>query len=144
MSETQRFFASETTMIDAPPGDIWAVWVDINGWPRWDDGLETTTFSGAFRAGNTFELTPRGREALTVTLRSVTQGEEFTDETELPFGTIRTAHRMRPVGGKVELTHEVEAIINTPEAGFFGDEIWPHMQGGLGGALANIRDIVEA
>ncbi|MGO6747870.1 hypothetical protein ACCS93_36495 [Rhizobium ruizarguesonis] len=144
MSDTERFFATETTTINTNTSDIWAIWVDINGWPRWDDGLESTRFSGIFREGGSFELTPRGGEALTVTLRSVTQGEEFSDEAVLPFGKIRNAHRMRQVDGKVELTHEVEAVINKAEAGFFSNEIWPHMRDGLAGALANIQEIAES
>ena len=143
MTETERFFATETTTVNAEPGDIWAIWVDINGWPRWDDGLESTKFSESFREGSSFELTPKGGQALTVTLRSVTQGEEFSDEAVLPFGKIRNAHRMRSIDGKVELTHEIEAVINKQEAGFFASEIWPHMRDGLPEALANIRGIVE-
>ncbi|MBY5775254.1 polyketide cyclase [Rhizobium leguminosarum] len=143
MSNTERFFFRHTTTVDADPGDIWALWVDVNGWPRWDSGLESTKFSGTFRKGSSFELTPRGGEPLEVTLRSVTEGEEFSDETILAFGTIRNAHRMRPVAGKVELTHEVEAVINKAEAVFFASEIWPHMRDGIPEALANIRGIVE-
>lgn len=143
MSDTEQFFATETTTINADPSDISAIWVDINGWPRCDDGLESTKFSETFRAGSSFELTPRGGEALTVTLRSVTQGEEFSDEAALPFGKIRNAHRLMSINGKVEVTHEIQALINKPDAGFFAEEIWPHMRNGLAGALSNIRRIIE-
>lgn len=143
MAETERFFATETITVNANPADIWTIWVDINGWPRWDHGLESTKFSAPFREGSSFELTPKGGEALTVTLRSVTPGKEFSDEAILPFGMIKNAHRMRPVGDKVEITHEIDALINKREADFFGSEIWPHMRESLPEVLANIRQIVE-
>ena len=143
MSETERFFATKTITVKANPADIWTIWVDINGWPRWDHGLESTRFSATFREGSSFELTPKGGEPLTVTLQSVTPGNGFSDETILPFGKIKNAHRMRLVGDTVELTHEIEAIINKQEAGFFASEIWPHMRDGLSEALANIRTMVE-
>lgn len=143
MSKKERFFTTETLLIKAKVGDIWAIWVDINGWPRWDDGIETTKFSGNFREGNSFELQPKGGESLTVTLCSVTPGEEFIDETILPFGIIRNIHRMRQIEDKVELTHEIEALINKESAPFFSKEIWTHMQEGLAKSLQNLKEIVE-
>ncbi|MFZ3572558.1 SRPBCC family protein [Streptomyces sp. BH097] len=143
MPETQRFDAAATVTVDAKPGDIWAVWVDVNAWKNWDDGVESTRLHGNFKVGNRFTLTPRGGEPLEVTLTSVTQGEEFVDEAVLPFGTIVTSHRMEPLGERILLTHSVTARIDDTMAPVFGKDIWPHLQRGLSEALNGLADLVS-
>jgi Polyketide cyclase / dehydrase and lipid transport len=142
MGDPQKFVASATVTVDAKMHDIWAVWVDVNGWKTWDAGIDSTQIEGNFKAGNSFLLKPQGGEPVTVTIKTVTQGEEFSDETVLPFGTIRTYHRMAKLGSLVSVTHEVEATIDPQSVGFFAKEIWPHMQTGLSESLNNLADIV--
>ncbi|CUU59342.1 Polyketide cyclase / dehydrase and lipid transport [Parafrankia irregularis] len=139
---TQDFLASATVTVGANMHDIWAVWVDVNAWKSWDTGIESTKLHGNFKAGNTFTLTPAGGQPMEVTITSVTQGEEFSDETVLPFGTIRTSHRMEPLGGLVRLTHEVRAEIAEDAVEMFGVKIWPHLQSGLSTALNELAEIV--
>lgn len=143
MPDTEKFIAAATVTVGAKQGDIWAVWVDVNAWKNWDDGIESTQLHGNFKAGNHFTLTPRGGEPLKVTLKSVTQGEEFTDEAVLPFGTIVTSHRMQPLGERVQLTHEVTAEIDSRMAAVFGKDIWPHLQSGVSEALNSLADLVS-
>ncbi|WP_243407855.1 radical SAM protein [Frankia canadensis] len=42
------------------PHDIWAVWVDVNAWRTWDDGIESSRLNGRFTVGSTIGLTRRG------------------------------------------------------------------------------------
>lgn len=144
MSDPQTFIAGATVTVDAKAHDIWALWVDVNGWKSWDAGIESSKLNGNFKEGNTFTLKPQGADPLEVTIKTVTQGEEFSDETVLPFGTIRNFHRMELVGRRVKITHEVEATIAGDAVGFFGKEVWPHMQAGVAESLGNIADIVSA
>jgi hypothetical protein len=97
-----------------------------------------------FKSGSTFSLTPQGRPPIQVTIKTVTQGEEFSDEAVLPFGTIRTYHRMEPLGERVKMTHEVVADIDADSVTFFEKEIWPHLQIGLPVSVNNIANIVES
>ena len=143
MTTITKFNAEATLAVNASQGDIWAVWVDVNGWTRWDKGLANTRMTERFVPGSTFELTPHGADAIEVTLKTVTQGEEFSDETVLPFGTLRNTPSIVVKDGKVEVTHGIEAEISEEAAGFFSTEIWPHMQEGLPHALEGIREIVE-
>lgn len=137
-----QYVASYTATAPASVEDIWAIWADVNNWSKWDNGIEHSSITTNFRAGNTFSLTPRGGEPIEITLKSVTSGEEFSDEAVLPFGTIRNLHRINRLGDHVSLTHEVHADIAPEAAGFFGKEIWPHMQGGLPESVNNILSIV--
>jgi hypothetical protein len=138
-----KFIASYTATADASVEDIWAIWADVNNWGKWDSGIEHSEISTNFKAGNAFSLTPRGGEPIQVTLKTVTSGEEFSDEAILPFGTIRNLHRIDRLGDKIRLTHEVHADIAPDASGFFGKEIWPHMQGGLPESVNNILAIVS-
>jgi hypothetical protein len=75
-------------------------------------------------------------------IKTVTQGEEFSDEVTAPFGVIRTFHRMEQVGGRAKITHEVVAEIEHDAVGFFGKEIWPGLQRGVAESLHSAADIV--
>jgi len=144
-STPQKFVAAASVTVKASVNDIWALWVDVNGWTNWDEGLEKAEIRGHFKEGTSFSLTPQGApESIDVRIKTVTQGEEFSDEAVLPFGTIRTYHRMERVGERVKLTHEVHADIDAEASGFFEKEIWPHMQAGLPASVNNIVGIVQA
>ncbi|NRR31902.1 SRPBCC family protein [Oxalobacteraceae bacterium] len=143
MSNNIKFVASYTATADASVEDIWAIWADINNWDKWDSGIEHSAIEANFKAGNSFSLTPRGGEPIQVTLKTVTQGEEFSDEAVLPFGVIRNLHRISKIGKQISLTHEVQAEIAPEASGFFSKEIWPHMQGGLPESVNNIINIVQ-
>ncbi len=143
MSNKVKFHAAYTATTEASVNDIWAIWADVNNWKKWDHGIAHTEIRDNFKVGSKFSLTPQGGEPIEITLKTVTQGEEFSDEAVLPFGIIRNVHRMQTVGKKLQITHEVHADINEEAAGFFGKEIWPHMQSGLPEAVNNIISIVQ-
>jgi hypothetical protein len=142
MPEPQTFFAAATMTVNAMMHDIWAVWVDVNAWKSWDPGIDSTEMRGNFKTGTTFTLRPQGGEPVQVLIKTVTQGEEFSDETALPFGLIRNYHRMEAHGHRVRITHEVEAEVTAGMESMFAKTIWPHLQGGVSLALGNIVDIV--
>jgi hypothetical protein len=144
MSDTQSFVAAATVTANANLHDVWAVWADVNGWTNWDQGLERTEYRGHFRPGTRFTLVPQGGKPVEVTLKTVTQGEEFSDEAVLPFGVIRNFHRVEKLGARLKITHEVEAEISAPAVSRFAKEIWPHMQIGLPVSLNNIVGLVES
>lgn len=144
MGERRAFFAGATVTVDAPAHDIWALWVDVNGWSAWDRGVDSSVLHSNFKQGNRFTLVPKGAPAVEVTITTVTQGEEFSDEANLPFGTIRSFHRMEPIGELVKITHEVEAEIDLECAPAFLQETWADMQRNISESLNDMIDIVSA
>lgn len=144
MTNSRTFFASSTVTVDALAHDIWALWVDVNGWSAWDGGLERSVLHSNFKQGNSFTVVPKGAEPVDVTIKTVTQGDEFSDEANLPFGTIRTFHRMEPFGDLVKVTHEVEAEIDLDHAPAFAQQVWADMQRNVSEALNDMIDIVSA
>ena len=77
-------------------------------------------------------------------LKTVSQGEGFTDETVLPFGVISNNHAMARDGDLVTITHEIRAEIDRESAGLFGAKIWPGMQEGIAQSLHNLADLVSS
>ena len=138
----QLFRASSTVTVRAPKGDIWALWVDVNGWSSWNDGVAATRLTDNFKSGSTFTLTTTGGTTAEVRITEVAQGEGFTDETVLPFGTLRNHHRMETVGELVQVTHEVEAEIDASAVAVFASRVWPGMQAGLSSSLLELVDLV--
>lgn len=143
MSNNVKFHVAYTVTTDASAHDIWALWADVNNWSKWDHGIAHSEIRDSFKVGNRFSLTPQGGDPLEITLKTVTQGEEFSDEAVLPFGTIRNVHHMQAVGKKLQVTHEIHADIDEESAGFFGKEVWPHMQTGLPEAVNNLISLVQ-
>lgn len=139
-----KFHAVYTATADASASAVWAIWSDVNNWTQWDKGIAQAQISAPFQAGNSFSLTPQGAESIQVQLKTVTQGQEFSGEAVLPFGLIRNLHRVQSLGPKSEITHEIQAEIDEDSAGFFGKEIWPHMQSGLPESVRNIIALAEA
>lgn len=103
MSNNLKFHVAYTVTTDASAHDIWALWADVNNWSKWDHGIAHSEIRDSFKVGNRFSLTPQGGDPLEITLKTVTQGEEFSDEAVLPFGTIRNVHHMQAVGKNFRL-----------------------------------------
>lgn len=142
MSDTQVFAATASVTVSAMMHDIWAVWADINAWKTWNPDLDSSEMHGNFKAGTAFTLRPHDGPPVEVVIKTVSQGEEFTDEALLPFGVIRNSHRMEPLDDRVRITHEVEAVVEAGSADMFAAEIWPGLQAGVSVGLLNIADIV--
>jgi len=53
--------AIETT---ATPGAIRQIWADVPHWGEWNPDIARIAVSGAFEAGSTITMTPRGHEAI--------------------------------------------------------------------------------
>lgn len=144
MAGGQLFQASSTVTVRAPKGDIWALWVDVNGWSSWNDGVSATRLTENFKSGSTFTLTTTGGTTAEVRIIEVAQGEGFTDETVLPFGILRNTHRMQTVGDFVQVTHAVEADVEAGAVGMFAGRIWPGLQSGLFSSLLELVDLVAS
>jgi hypothetical protein len=142
-TETCRFAAAHTVAMNAPAHDIWAVWADVRGWSSYDSALTEVRVDGNFRVGTTFTVIRGDGDAAAGVVLSVTQGEEFSDEVRLRCGTVRTHHRMEPVGGLVKVTHELEADIDLDDAEEFATGAWVELQRSLIDSLEEILATVE-
>jgi hypothetical protein len=104
---------------EATPSDVFALWADVERWPSWDASLVSTTLDGAFAAGATGTLHPRGApEPIAFTITAVHPGNGFADETFLGPLALRFAHRVVSDGAGARICVRVEA--EGPEEEQFG------------------------
>jgi len=83
--------------------DIWALWTDIDNWPKWHGDLESCQLQGTFKAGNYFLLKPKGMRAFKIMLTEVQEGFQFTDCTAFFGAKMFDTHAMEetPNGLKI-------------------------------------------
>jgi hypothetical protein len=94
---------------DAKPEQIWAVWMDSENWPLWDEEVEWVRRDGAFQVGTTYKLKPKGGPVATAVIERCEPLQGFDDVTALPLATLRFKHRMHSLSdGQTHITHRVE------------------------------------
>jgi polyketide cyclase/dehydrase/lipid transport protein len=99
-----------TLTTEATPEAVFAVWADVEGWPRWDASLIATTLDGPFAAGTTGTLHPQGMpEPVAFTITAVDEGAGFADETRLGPLVLRFTPRVEPHGTGAQITVAIAA-----------------------------------
>ena len=123
----------------ASPAQVWAVFRDVAGWKRWNDGIERIELHGAFADGGTFTMQPPGMDAFVSTLCDVRENEGFTDETLLDGTRVRVHHRIEALApGRTRIVYATE--IEGPQAAAFG----PMITADFGAVLQALKRLAEA
>jgi len=105
---------SLTTDID--PQALWHQLGDVEGWVRWNDGIESIKLDGPLAVGTTFRMTPPGEDTITSTLVDLQPGRVITDLTEMDGLAITVEHRLDPQpGGGTAVTFRVEVAGGAPD-----------------------------
>ena len=133
----------ETT---ASPERVFALWSDPAGWPRWDPDLESASLTGAFAAGSSGSIKPRGAPRTRITLHEVKPPLAFTAVARLPLCRMIFEHVIEPVpGGTVtggcRVTHTVR--FEGALAALFRRLIGPAVRRGLPGTMAGLKAAAE-
>ena len=77
----------------ASPEALWRLLADVDGWVRWNDGIESITLDGPLAVGTRFRMTPPGAATLTSTIVELEPGRVLT---ELDGVAVRVEHRLDP------------------------------------------------
>lgn len=140
-----RFAANYTATVNADPKQVWAVWSDPNKWSSLDDGNNTATADkGGFKAGSTVRLSLRSGQTVDVRLTDVKEGEGFSDETTLPYGVVRTYHKMEQSGPNLIVSYAIEAQIDEASADAFSREFWPNLLEGIPHQVHNVVALAKS
>jgi carbon monoxide dehydrogenase subunit G len=105
----RRLFET-TRHIDAPPGAVWDVMVDVARWPEWTPTVDSVEVDGGgpLHVGSTAEVRqpklPRARWTVT----SLEDGRHFTWEATGPGLRTVARHRVVAVGSGTEVTLSIE------------------------------------
>ena len=118
-SAFQTQFSVET---GASPEAVWALFRDVQGWPRWNAGIEHIALEGPFAVGTGFVMKPPGQDELRSVLTEVRENECFVDETLVGDLVIAVAHRIEKLSpSRTRITYSVDA--RGPEAAEIGPMI---------------------
>lgn len=84
---------------------IWQKMTDINSWTSWHKGLESCRLKGDFKAGNSFQLTPKGGKTFEIKITQIEEGKSFTDCTTFPGAKMWDTHLLEERDGGVLLSN---------------------------------------
>ncbi|WP_437957079.1 SRPBCC family protein [Sorangium sp. So ce119] len=141
----KTFTVSHSESTRAPASTVFSIWADVNQWTRWDVGLDACELKNDFQVGSTFKLTPKGSpEPVEAKIQEIVENKKFVDTTELPFGTIKAIHEVKPSEGGSIVTHTIVAEIAEEQAGFFANVIWKGMETGLPDSVKKLAKLAEA
>ena len=73
---------------------VWAAWVDVDNWQKWDEDTEFAKISGPFEAGTDFTLKPAGGPNISIQITEVTPFASFTDVTRFPLAKMYDTHEI--------------------------------------------------
>src|ERR1051326_2586888 len=106
---------SATATTGASTERVWAVYLEVANWPRWDKGLASYQPNGPFAVGTEGVLQPVGGPELAFTLTLVEDGWRFDDRTPIgPETAIIGRHELTPLASGTQITHTV--VIDGPDA----------------------------
>ena len=139
-----RFAANYTATVNANPKHIWNTWSDPKKWTSLDNGNKAVSTDNAFKVGTIVRLTLRSGQTVDVRLTEVSEGKAFSDETILPYGVVRTYHKMEPSGKNLIVSYVIEADIAEESATAFEQEFWPNLLEGIPHQVHNVVAIAKA
>ena len=71
---------------------LWQIWSDVDAWHTWQHDLDYAKLDGAFAAGSTFLLKPKGGPRVRIALLTVEPNRRFVDLTRFPLAKMYGAH----------------------------------------------------
>ncbi|WP_442781637.1 SRPBCC family protein [Collimonas fungivorans] len=128
----------ESIETSAAPARIWQLFADVQGWKKWNKGIDNIQIHGAFVDGTTFTMQPPGEDVFTTTLIDVRENQGFTDETIIDGTRVLVHHKIVPLasgGSKVIYSTEITG----PAAADFG----PMVTADFPDVLSALKNIAE-
>ena len=128
--------------IAAKPADIFNLYADVNGWPKWDPEVIESSISGAFMTGAVGMIKPKGGPKSKIEFIEVKPNVAFTARCKLPLCVMTFEHELVSNDSTTTATHRVTF------AGFlaplFGRLIGAGIQRTLPATMAGLKHAAEA
>lgn len=121
---------------------VWSLYTNVTGWPKWDSELDACTLSGPFEAGTSGTLTPKGMTAIPFTLLHVDPLKGFSDETHLPGAVLKFQHSIEPTPEGLKITHTIH--LTGPNYDRYTPTIGASIASHLPPALKKLASLAEA
>lgn len=92
----------------AKPETIWKLWENVNDWPNWDQGIESSQIDGQFKPGSKGWLKPKRGPKVKFVIVEALQFEMFCTRSFLPLTTLHFSHTIEQAGEYSVVTHLIE------------------------------------
>lgn len=132
-----------TTSTGAAPGDVWAVWTDVERWPERDEKLESASVDGGRMAlGAKGTLKPNRAPASPFVVSEFGPEEGYAFATRLPLCELVVRRRLgKDSDGGTAFTHEVAFV--GPLSFLFGAILGGRFRAALPRVMESVRRIAE-
>jgi hypothetical protein len=93
--------------IAAKPADIFNLYANVDGWPKWDPEVIESSIDGAFTSGAVGMIKPKGGPKSKIELIEVKPNEAFKIQCKLPLCVMTFGHELVSEGATTTATHRV-------------------------------------
>ncbi|SMB84193.1 SRPBCC family protein [Deinococcus hopiensis] len=126
----------------AKPEHIYALWADVQNWPRWNADVVQAKLTGPFAVDSHINMMT-ANDTLSLRLDDVQENTSFTDEVAMEGLGIRTVHALRDLpNGQTEISYRLQ--IEGANADQLGPEIGPAITGDFPATIAALVRLAEA
>lgn len=125
----------------ASPAAIWAVWMDVPGWGRWDEGLKSAISTAPLARGVTGRIMPRSGPPSRFVVTEFIAGNSHAFETALPLAKL-TVRRSIISTAPTVIRHEV--TFSGWLGGFWAARFGPGFRQALPPTMEGLVGIAEA
>jgi Polyketide cyclase / dehydrase and lipid transport len=103
---------SKSRIIKGTKEAVWALWSNIDNWPKWDPDVDYVNINGHFAVGDTITFKIKKGPKVKMKLVEVVKDFKYTDLTSFPLAKMYGVHQMEEVPGGLKLTTTI--IIKGP------------------------------
>lgn len=135
----KAFWHTEQTK--ASPSTIWAIWIDVSQWKKWDTGLQDAMMEESFSLGAKGKITTLEGRKVSFKVVDFEEGKSYTYKTSLPLGGLYVKRSWEERDGITYFTHRV--WFKGITAGIFAKALGGDFRKMLPDVLANIKEIAE-
>jgi Polyketide cyclase / dehydrase and lipid transport len=140
---TNNAFYYEVTTT-APASAVWAIWIDVAGWGRWDKGLKSATLEGPFVPGARGRVTPLSGPRSGFVVREVREGVSYRFTTALPLASLSVTRTLTSSANGQLTTFRHNVSFSGLLGPFWANRFGPGFRAALPPTMTAIATLAEA
>lgn len=86
---------------------LWKLFIDVNNWPKFNDGIEFSKLEGRFETGNHYTMKPKGGPRIKVILYDVVENKRCLEVTNFPMAKMYYDHVLEDTSQGLKLTNTI-------------------------------------